>query len=452
MVQKKLRRIIFPLILLNLVLFSTFPSGIAVSSNEVPKMSNAPMSNVVIDGVINATEWADADWEITFYLDVDNNPDYNNKTNVDGNNTLYIGEDSTNLYLGLDLCSDLSDNETGEWVGVWLNTANRVFDNYFDWVDFFDNGTESLVHDVEVDQPWEYFTPFQGHWWYPLNEETEYIASYGTIEGTVENFKSINPAFNITSESISLDELYWLNFTVDLTEFVYMQQELDVFQSMEFLIKSRHNISITEHKLVLWNSDGTFPSLNDPDQVISLNTGTSYITKNPYYGIGNLTTDKKLQFSLIGNHSAPFTTSIDWLQFSAFRNYTNWAGHVQTPYSTINSYQIDWSFGPSPNNATDHRMFEFSIPKTELELYDPNEELGIMVGGYGTLGYINGSNFWIFSEIDYHQYIEDNSYYKYYDMKGLTLPPGAAISGYHVFLLIGIISICSVIIAKKKLK
>ena len=101
MVQEKLRRLIFPLILLNLVIFSTFPSGIAWDSNEVPKMSNAPMSNVVIDGVINASEWADVDWEIDFYLNVDNTPDWNGKINVDGNNTLYIGEDSTNLYLDI---------------------------------------------------------------------------------------------------------------------------------------------------------------------------------------------------------------------------------------------------------------------------------------------------------------------------------------------------------------
>ena len=97
-------------------------------------------------------------------------------------------------------------------------------------------------------------------------------------------------------------------------------------------------------------------------------------------------------------------------------------------------------------------MFEFSIPKTELELYDSNEELGIIVGGYGTLGYINGSNFWVFSVVDYCQHVEDSSYYKYYDMKGLTLPPESTISGYSVFLLIGVISICSVIIAKKKFK
>ncbi|GAH09586.1 unnamed protein product, partial [marine sediment metagenome] len=67
---------------------------------------------------------------------------------------------------------------------------------------------------------------------------------------------------------------------------------------------------------------------------------------------------------------------------------------------------------------------EFSIPKSELEHYDSNEELGIIIGGYGTLGYINGSNFWVFSTIDYRQYIEDNSYYNYYNMKGVESPGG----------------------------
>ncbi len=409
------------------------------------------MSSVVLDGAINASEWADADWNITFYLDVDNNPDWNGKINVDGNNTLYIGEDATNLYLGLDLCSDRSDNETDEWIGVWLNTANRVFDNYADWVDFFDNGVETLIYDVDADQPWEYFSDFQLKWWYDVNDDSEFVAYYGTPEGTAENFDTGYPEFNITSENVSSNELHWLNFSIDMTKWVYMEQELDVFENLDILIGSRHNTSINDFKLVLWNSDGTFPSLSDPDQVISLNTGTSYVTDTEYYGIGNVTANKKLQFSLIGNHSSPFTTYIDQVEFRPFRNYTNWAGHVQVPYSTINSYQIERSFAPSPNNATAHRMFEFAIPKTELELYDPNEDLGIIIGGYGTLAAINGSNWWVFSEIDHHQYVENSTYYKYYNMKGLTLP-GGAISGYSIFLLIGVLSISSIILMKKKMK
>jgi hypothetical protein len=96
-------------------------------------------------------------------------------------------------------------------------------------------------------------------------------------------------------------------------------------------------------------------------------------------------------------------------------------------------------------------MFEFSIPKAELEHYDSNEELGIIVGGYGTLGFINGSNFWVFSTIDYWQRVEDSSYYNYYDMKGVE-SPGGAISGYSLIVLIGITSVCSIIVIKKKLK
>jgi len=438
--QNKLKNLVFPIIILNLMIFSIYSMG------------NPPMKNVLIDGEINVDEWADADWKIPFYLNVDNNPDYNGKINVDGYNFLYIGEDSDNLYLALDLCGDRSDNVTGEWVGVWLNTANRVYDNYFDWVEFFDDGVETLLYDIEKNQIWEYFTNTYLLHWYDVNNDSEYVAHYGTIEGNRDNFMySLNPDFNITSETIGSDELYWLNFSIDMTKWVYMEQELDVIQYIQILTDSRNSVVLNDHKLVLWNSDGSFPSLNDPHQVISLNTLTSYDENVYEYGVGNLTADKKLQFSLIGNNSGPFKTSFNRLHFRFLANYTNWAGHVRVPYSTIANYQIEWSFGPSPNNATDHRMFEFSIPKTELELYDANEELGIIVGGYGTLSYINGSNFWVFSVIDHHQYVEDSTYYNYYDMKGLSESKGV-ISGYPLILLVGITSICSVVVIKKKFK
>ena len=453
MVHKKLKCLILPLILLNLMLFSTLPSGIATSSNGDPKMSNAPMSGVVIDGVINVSEWADADWEIIFYLDVDNTPDWNGKINIDGNNTLYIGEDSTNLYLGLDLCSDQSFNETGEWIGVWLNTANRVFDDYFNWTDYFDNGTESLLREVDNDQPWNYYSNDLYTYWNHVNDDTEYVSWDGTIDGNADDLRGFGPGdFNITSEPVGLDHLFWINFSVDLTKWYPLEEELDVIQTMKIFTESWHNVTINEHKMVLWNSDGTLPPLDDPQQVIPLNNLNSLATNLFNYGLNNLTVDKKLQFSLIGNNSAPFKTRLEEIRFESFRNDTNSAGGVQVSYSTIKTYQIAWSFGPSSKNATHHRMFEFGIPKTELELYDPDEDLGIIVGGYGTLASLNGTNGWVFSVTNEFQYVERSTYYKYYNMKGLTLLPGGIVSGYSIFLLIGIISICSVIIAKKKLK
>jgi len=451
MFQKKLRSLIFPLILLNLVNFSTFSSGIARGLNEFPKMSNAPMSNVVIDGVIKESEWEDADWEIDFYLNVDNDLDWNGNSNVDGNNTLYIGEDSTNLYLGLDLCSDQSFNETGEWIGVWLNTANRVFDNYFEWADFLNNGTESLLYEVDNDRPWEYYTNTVSFVSESVNDDSEYISWYGTIDGNSAALSYFGGDFNITSETVGSDELYWINFSVDLTKWYALEEEIDDFKAMSINIITEHNATIKDQKIILWNSDGTIPPLKDPQQVISLNNLNSYVSDTFEYGLGNLTTDKKLQFSLVGNHSTPFKTWLDVLFFSPLRNLTSMAGMVLVPYSTIQTYQIAWDFGPSPNNGTNHRMFEFAIPKTELEFYDPNEDLGIMVGGYGTLSFVD-TNYWILSITEHFPYVERSTYYMYYDMKGLTLPPGGIVSGYSVFLLMGVISICSVILAKKKFK
>ncbi len=291
-------------------------------------MSNAPMSNVVIDGVINASEWVDADWEIDFYLDVDNTPDWNGKINVDGNNKLYIGEDSTNLYLGLDLCSDQSFNETGEWIGVWLNTANRVFENYFEWADFFNNGTETLLNEVDNDQPWKYYSNTVSFFWEYVNDDSEYVSSYGTIDGNFNALRTyLGGDFNITSEIVGSDELYWIDFSVDLTKWYALEDD------------------------------------------------------------------------------------------------------------------------------SDHRMFEIKIPKSELEHYDPDAHLGIIVGGYGTMTFAN-KNYWVYSPHNSNIRQVYNENYYYYNMSGLIIPavPGGAVSGYSVVLVIGVISVCSIIIVKKKFK
>ncbi|MFX1324787.1 MAG: hypothetical protein ACFE8N_07515 [Promethearchaeota archaeon] len=437
----KLKRLVIPIIFFTLML------------NTIYSIANPPMNNVVIDGVINENEYNDADWKINFYLDVDNSADFNGKINVDGENVLYIGEDLNNLYLALDLCSDRSDNETGEWVGIFLNTANRTFDNFFDWTTFFDNGVETLIHDVEQNRPWEYYLENIGLYTEQINDDTEIIPTYGKFEGGVDILRYwwTPDVVNISSEPIGGDEIYWVNFSVDLSKWYPYPDELNAIQSMQIRVQTEHSIVIDEFKLILWNSDGTLPPLNDPQQVISLNTQNFSVLELFNYGLANLTIDNKLQFSLFANYSAPFITRLNRLDFNVYRNFTNWAGHVSVPYSTIKSYQLDWSFGSSPNNTTDHRMFEFSIPKTELEYYESNEELGIIVGGYGTLSYINGSNFWVFSTIDYRQYVEDSSYYNYYNMKGVGRLP-EVISGYPLFLIIGITSICSILVMKKMLK
>ncbi|MHA1509153.1 MAG: hypothetical protein ACTSO6_10670, partial [Promethearchaeota archaeon] len=115
-------------------------------SAQVPKTSGSePMQNIVVDGVINEAEWADGDWKIKFYLNID---DAFNPPDKDGFNYMYLGEDVTNFYVGLDLCSDQTGGQIDEWVGIWMNVNNRTFDDTPSWVSYLNNGTESLLHDV----------------------------------------------------------------------------------------------------------------------------------------------------------------------------------------------------------------------------------------------------------------------------------------------------------------
>ena len=82
-------------------------------------------------------------------------------------------------------------------------------------------------------------------------------------------------------------------------------------------------------------------------------------------------------------------------------------------------------------------MFEIRIPKSEIEHYDPNGNLGIIVGGYGTLTFV-GTNYWVFSSFMGGIQPYDSSRYLFIDMLGIeiVLPPG--IPGYDLLVLAGV--------------
>jgi hypothetical protein len=88
MVNKKFVSIVVPVILLNVIIIGSFSLGKGV---EGPKMSGtAPMTNIIMDGIIDEDEWSDADWKVGFYLDID---DVGNPPDTDGMNYMYLGED-----------------------------------------------------------------------------------------------------------------------------------------------------------------------------------------------------------------------------------------------------------------------------------------------------------------------------------------------------------------------
>lgn len=427
MSNKKTKILIIPIILLTIFMYTGFSVNPNHNSLKFPELSNPPMRNVIIDGVINEGEWSAADWEIDFFLDADNTPDWNNKINVDGNNTMYIGEDLDNLYIALDLSSDRSDNDTGEWVGLWLNTENRTFDNEPDWYEYFNNGTETLLHDVEKNLPWQYFTNEIWLDYVNITDNLEYDVTNGIIEGDYTDlYKPFDGnELNITSEAAGQNHTYWMDCSFDLASWFpwlewYTPQ--DGLKDIDIVIMFKFNTTVNDHKIIMWDSDDTMPPLEVPNQVKQLSTNEFFYTEYTNYAITNLTNDNEIRFSLYANHSSPFKINIDEIKFNIPYNRTNFGESVYYPYSTIKNYQIDWSFGPSPNNATDHRMFEFCIPKSELEGYNANTELGIIVGGYGTLATYPNTNNWVYSETDIAIFPGESDKYKYYDMKGVAIP------------------------------
>ncbi len=454
MLNKKFIGLIIPLILLNLSILGGFS---IVYRTDMPKISDtAPMKNMVMDGVIQESEWSDADWKVGFYLDID---DVGNPPDTDGMNYLYLGEDANNIFVGLDLCSDKTGDITGEWVGAWLNTNNRTFTELSTWVSYLDDGAESFIHDVENDVPLPYFLNVSSIGWgvFP-NSDSQYNAVYGSVEGnyTLLDQSAGQPTFNITSVKNNTNYLVQVDFSIDIKDYFSYFQELYANATIKVNLNTFGivNTTISNYEVVLWYNNGTM-NRNDPDQTFLLST----LLVNEYntFLAGNFTSDHKMQFSLLANHSNPFKIQLHHMSFGIFHlDENNFGSAFTNPYSSISDYQIEWGFGPSFNNASDHRMYEIRIPKSELEHYDSDADLGIIVGGYGTMSFLN-TKYWVYSQLNDRIRQTTSENYWYFNMLGLTVPTGSGdnlliIITTTTIVIIGIIAIASIILIRKRLK
>ena len=177
-----------------LVVLITFSLGSTLLLDASSKSFH--IAAITIDGDLSDSEWASADHKVEWFMDAD-------PENSDGNNYMYITEDTDNLYVGLDLCSDQTNDEAGEWVGVWLNTNQTQVNNDSgqiptQWEAALNRGMESLVHDVDNDVTMPLFSN-------GLDSRTympeELIEVNGTIDGIPTDLQTINGVFlNMTSE------------------------------------------------------------------------------------------------------------------------------------------------------------------------------------------------------------------------------------------------------------
>ena len=349
-------------------------------------------AEIAIDGTISENEWDSAAHKVEWFMDAD-------PENSDGYNYMYLDEDEENLYVALDLCSDQTNNESGEWVGLWLNTnmaevSDPLYQPQYQWEAALNNGMEALVHDVEKNETMSFFHESYNslHFYMP-----SVVAINGTIDGGLENTWSIDNAYvNVTAEYNGTHYLTRVDIPLDFSVFFPLFEELflDHVRYLRLSYNFLHNTTLIEHYLSVSDPLG---NLND-EIAEPLGNGTGVIDDDVIVFPENFTSRYEVILSLNGISDTPFHTSYDWLRIGLVVDSINYiADNSVLPYSTVQNYEIAWSFGPSENNATDHRQFEIMIPKTELEGYASDTDLGIIVGGYGTLISFPNTHNWVFA-------------------------------------------------------
>ena len=390
--------------------------------------ANMEMGAPILDGLIEEAEWSGADVNEVFFIDADNSDG-----NIDGQNRLLIGEDEDNLYIAMDLNSDQTIDPSSEWVGIWLNTNNRSFNpqSQLGWSDYLNDGVESLVVNVSTEEtlePWidSEFTDFEQ---YNLEDEDITPTIYSSFSGDAINLAfSFNDYFTLNSTLHAGYEITQLDILFDLANLY--GELVDEFAShadrLRITLHSNLNESISSHQVVAWKPDGSL-DINDPNQAVNISTdGESDTYDSMIFEVGNLTAENNFKISLLANSSLPFQAQYEALNFLFYRDELNYLeGAVEQPFSTIENAEIGVGFGPSALNSTDHRQFEFKIPKAELEHYDSNEELGIIVGGYGTLAF-HDEDYWVYAGRNYTIDYDFSLEYLYFDMNGVE--SGDAIS------------------------
>jgi hypothetical protein len=411
-------------------------NGYMISLNQlgtegvVTRTTTFSPSSITVDGNLSAGEWDDAEQAIQWYMDAD-------PENYDGFNYMYLDEDIDNLYIALDLVSDQTNDVSDEWVGLWLNT-NETFvedDNWqnatIKWEAALNNGLESLLYDVDNDREMPFFDPDgtgrEGYW--DLNSLNDLTAINGSFAGSLVDLESASDlkSANMTSEFTEAGYVYRLDVTITISDYWQIFSELFTNHTswVEIGVRTLNNETLGAHYLTIRDPSGTL-DLGNPNKTVSINTGTSWVTDTLNVTSGNFTQDNEVLLSLVGMHQSHFKTSIDqiWIHMRANDTYDGGMYYmVNEPYTSINNYEIDWTFGPSENNATDHRSFEVKIPKSELEGYDDDKKLGILVGGYGTLiSWPNTHNWVLANGTDTDLPYRNTTAYNYYSMpmKGWT--------------------------------
>jgi hypothetical protein len=394
-----------------------------------------------IDGDYKEDEWSMMKhYNYPFWLDVNNTIDPEcGIANVDGWNYISVGADDNYYYIGLDLCSDRTNNTNGEWIAYYL--ANRLpefgmtgYSANFPMHAMRDAGGEWIDYDVENESEFNRsidIKPFNVyHGDIPIVEPHDNVTlrSGSTTDGYTEYWTSDDINYTMKSETgsdiyngiagiMTGEQVTWeiaINVSSKFPRgyeslFLGNMTTLDVdieiggnLTSVDHLMFSQNT---TADEIVVWLQANTmYKNVSDPTFVNGANghwvpfnandESIHSLTFNP--SIVNSTTGM-LYLTLVCYNELNSTNATAFeIYVDKFTLAMNTRGYGDYHDTTVNSsnYDLAWSFGTSPNCGVLHRMFELRVSRSEFPV-TTNDELYLFIAGYGTMAF-EDVDYWIY--------------------------------------------------------
>ncbi len=408
--------------------------------------TNQKTSNISpsIDGIIEYDEWKLADGKFAQFLDVNNSLDEHNRSNIDTFNYLYVGQDSDNLYIAADLCGDRTNDFDGEWISFWLNTNWEINEtkkeleggtepsssagSNNEFLNYLNNGTEILGYDVNESIEIPTFAWENGGYGIESRNMGIYNKYVDFIAGSFQNVtvswdETMNSRYSMWEDSYESDPKYTdlvafndtngkitIDVSINVTEYfeTYWSDPIMMFgwdeYEIEMILESFETLNTSfEYRAGAFNRTET-ASIYDSN-INSTNPNAHFNFDEEQYEMEFVenTVGEYYESEDIVELDVPnihlnetwynFTIELEDLNdyfllmdlFNLKLEIPRYSGIVGE--TSLNEYDIEWSYGKSPNSDDMHRMFEAAIPIDEIEHYDPSGYIGVAIKGYGTMSY-----------------------------------------------------------------